>query len=67
VEKTLGVATLHAGSALSRLLPIGPRATLTNLRKLTLSIEASCVAPERGPQFLKRRAKEENQSELRVF
>jgi len=32
--------------------PEGPRATATNLRKLTVSIEAVCVAPERGPQFL---------------
>jgi len=41
-----------AFSRLNRLLPIGPRATLTtSLRKLTLSIEAVCVVPARGPQF----------------
>ena len=41
-----------AGPALSRLdrlLAIGPRATPTNLHKLTLSIEAAYVVPARGP------------------
>ena len=37
----------------------GPRCTPTNLRKLKLSIEAACVALERGPRFFRRRAKEE--------
>ena len=40
--------------AFSRLLPIAPRATPTNLHNLTLSVEGACVAPAQAasPQFL---------------
>jgi len=45
-----------AFSRLDRLLPIGCRAktgpaTPTNLRKITLSIEAACTVQSRGPQY----------------
>ena len=46
--------SLWSGPALSQLdllLPIGSRAT-PDLRKLTLSIEAACVVPARGPQYI---------------
>jgi len=42
---------MKAGPAFSRLLPIEPRATPTNLRKLTLPIEAAFVVPARSPQY----------------
>jgi len=69
---------LHLGPAFSRLGPIasnraprqrGARATPTNLRKRTLSIEAAYVVPARGPQYFKRFGlmASENQSELRDF
>ena len=40
-----------AFSQLDLLLPIGSRAT-PDLRKLTLSIEAACVVPAQGPQYI---------------
>ena len=54
LERTMAGPAL---SRLDRLLPIGPRARPTNLRKMTRSIEAACVAPEWGHSFFKRGAR----------
>jgi len=63
------VVNSAAFSRLDRFLPIGTRATPTNLHKLTLSIKAACVVQVRGPKYYlnMRRVSNENKENCAVF